>query len=337
MNQSQLKRFLVDMYTSDPNVSVWIEGPPGTGKSQIIKQVALDLGEEYGGLFSHVDIRPLGQDRTDVMGFPEISEGLTHWRPQAQLPKEGRGFIVLEELALAPPSVQGPWLQLMTEGCLGAYTKPEKVQIIATSNHVEAGAGSGHILNSLRQRFTHVTLKPELQEWLNWASKNNISTEIMSFLQLRPDLLNVHDPERETNQPNLRNWTRLSSFYDSISKEVQLEAFSGTVGVGAGAEFMAFLQLKCAHNLEEIQAAPNTYPIPSNPSECWALISALLSNSKDNLEKTVKAAKFIVRMSPELALFGIRLIQTRMPKVNLRKDSGILTFLGEHKDDLIGD
>ncbi|MFX1255101.1 MAG: ATP-binding protein, partial [Promethearchaeota archaeon] len=83
-------------------ISAFIHGPPGIGKSAAVQRVAQKLSVDY------IDMRLTQMDAVDLRGLPVLAEEgeLTAWAPPEELPREGTGILFLDELNLAPPSVQ---------------------------------------------------------------------------------------------------------------------------------------------------------------------------------------------------------------------------------------
>jgi MoxR-like ATPase len=70
-------------------VPLHIWGVCGVGKSQIVSQVANNLGYDF------LDVRAVQLDPVDL---PRISDGLTEWVPPKFLPTTGKGILFLDEL-----------------------------------------------------------------------------------------------------------------------------------------------------------------------------------------------------------------------------------------------
>lgn len=85
-----------------------LKGSPGSGKSQIVYQIA----DAYN--LSVIDLRLSQCDPTDLAGFPVIKEGKADYAPMAHFPIEGdplpkgkAGWLLfLDEATSAPPAIQ---------------------------------------------------------------------------------------------------------------------------------------------------------------------------------------------------------------------------------------
>src|ERR1700735_5889368 len=116
-----------------PNVCLLhIWGACGVGKSQIVAQVACDLGWQF------LDIRAVQLDPVYLRGLPRISEDQTEWVPPKFLPITGKGILFLDELTSAPQMTQAGCYQLALDRKLGVYVLPDGWVIIAARKPASA-------------------------------------------------------------------------------------------------------------------------------------------------------------------------------------------------------
>ncbi len=278
MRASDVKDMLTSvlMQTKRP---FYLWGPPGVGKSDLFRQAAAALECEY------MDFRPLLHDPSDLK-FPivEIDKLTVHW-VNTIFPKDPawRGIIVLEEMGLCPALMQGALYQLALDRQLGEYRLPDSARIVAVSNRREDRAGVGHISNALLNRFTHVDLEVNTDDWQAWAAEHDVSAEIRSFINFRPALLFTFDPaktERAFATP--RSWSFVNELLPHVPERLQHQVFSGTVGEGAAVELIAFLEVyRDLPDLDAILKNPLKVTIPvSKPAVMFALCGALADRSK---------------------------------------------------------
>jgi MoxR-like ATPase len=101
---------------------VFIWGPPGIGKSSIVKQIATSQELEF------LDLRLSLLDPTDLKGIPffnaETKEGV--WAKPSFLPSDtgSKGILFLDEINTAPPAVQASAYQLILDRKVGEYELP---------------------------------------------------------------------------------------------------------------------------------------------------------------------------------------------------------------------
>ena len=243
LRPSELASTLAVLVEAHQPTMVW--GPPGSAKSKIAQQVALDAGRQY------VDVRALLLDPVDLRGIPwRDSDGRTRWAPPAFLPPTddaGKWLVNLEELPSAVPMVQASMYQLVLDRKVGEYHLPEGAAIIACGNR-ESDRGVVHRMPTpLASRFVHIEIHVEPNDWCEWAARSDISPEVLFFIQFRPELLHVFDPtSREVAFPCPRTWEFVSNILkhrQGLDPSVERALFRGTVGEAAAVEFSAFLKV----------------------------------------------------------------------------------------------
>lgn len=283
------------------NVPMFIWGPPGIGKSQIVAQVAADLELPL------IDIRAVLLDPVDLRGVPSVENGATRWNPPIFLPTEGEGVLFLDELSQAPDSVQSSLLQLVLDRKLGEYRMPDGWRILAAGNRVTDGTFSRKISKALGSRFaTHLELAVDLDEWCVWAINNNVPAEIISFLRLRPDLLHHFDPKAQGNSfPCPRVWANVGLFMGKLPLEAELPFFAGALGFGPAAEFTSYLQIfRDLPDIEAIMLNPDTSEVPEEPSVLYALCGAM--SRKVTSGNIPQAIRYMKRLPSEFQVVWLR-------------------------------
>ena len=82
----------------------------------------------------------------------------------------------------AAPSVQAAAYQLILNRKVGTYTLPDNVLIVAAGNR-EADKGVVYRMPApLANRFIHLEMKPEFDDWLEWAVNHNIHKDVVGYL-----------------------------------------------------------------------------------------------------------------------------------------------------------
>ncbi len=265
MSPAELQAYLSGILKSNIRHAVMIWGKPGIGKSSIVNQLCQSHELDF------IDLRLSQLMPSDLRGVPVPEEGITHWSPPSFLPQDGAGVLFMDELNMAPPALQGVAQQLILDRRVGNYILPEDWFIWAAGNRKTDKAAVFEMPGPLANRFIHLNVDLSLDDFKQYAYRNNLSSEVIGFLSYRPDLLHeVHSSE--PNWPSPRTWEMASNLFQA-SMDVE-----PAVGAAAAMEFSAFIQLK--NQLPDIQAilAGKDVSLSStDPSVRYATISALVN------------------------------------------------------------
>ena len=191
LRPSELAATLKILVEARQPVMVW--GGPGIGKSEVAQQVAAEGGRAY------YDVRALLLDPVDLRGIPwRDDDNRTRWAPPDFLPPTDSTdlyLVNLEELPSGVPMVQAALFQLVRDRKCGEYELPEGASLMACGNR-EGDRGITHRMPTpLASRFVHLEIKVDPSDWCEWGAANGIAPETLFFIQLRPELLNVFDPQ----------------------------------------------------------------------------------------------------------------------------------------------
>jgi len=300
MNPKLIADSLHTLIKSQQPTFLW--GPPGVGKSQVVAQVAQKHSLEL------TDLRAVLLDPVDLRGLPRISDdGEASWCAPSFLPKKGEGILFLDELNAAPPLVQAACYQLVLDRKLGEYQLPQGWTVIAAGNRESDKAVTHRMPSALANRFVHLDFEVSVENWLNWASNNNIVDELQAFIKFRPGLLHDFDPSRsEKAFPSPRSWEFVSGIIKSgPSPEVEFELFKGTVGEGAAAEFAGFCKIyRKLPDPEFVLKSPDKVAIPEDPATIYALCESI--GAKASAETAESVMVFASRLPAEFAVLLIR-------------------------------
>jgi hypothetical protein len=283
-----------------PVQPLFLWGPPGVGKSAVPRDICKSRN------LTLIDIRMSLLDPTDLRGIPAVVDikcdvckgtgGEQHtcstcggtgirtvakWLEPSMLPKSGEGIIFLDELTSAPPLNQASAYQLTLDRRIGEWVVPEKFYVMAAGNNLTDRAVVYPMSTALRNRFTHIEFKYDLEDWLEWARNAGINTYIQAFLTWRgSELLFNFKPESSDKAfATPRSWEFASRVMTHFSPGIQRELMDGTIGAGAAAEFMGFLELQGQiPSIAKIFAGEDI--VPKDIGLKYALISALVSHAE---------------------------------------------------------
>jgi hypothetical protein len=281
---------------------VFVWGPPGVGKSSLVRQAATGLG------LAMADIRATLLDPVDLRGLPRLDEDAAIWCPPTFLPRGGTGVVFLDELAQAPPLVQAACLQLTLDRKIGEYELPAGWSVVAASNRSEDRAGTHRLISPLLNRFVHLDLDVSHEDWQSWAVANEVAPEVRAFLQYRPGLLFQFDPAANPRAfPTPRSWQFVSDVLARTTADLMYGVVAGCIGDGPAAEFVGFLRLyRELPDLDAVLARPDAAPVPTEPAVLYALTGALVERCRQAKAPLTAFVSYAARLPDEFAVLAMR-------------------------------
>jgi hypothetical protein len=169
------------------------------------------------------------------------------WAAPAELPSKAfakkHKFIVLflDEMNSAAPAVQAAAYQLILNRKVGTYELPDNVLIVAAGNR-DADKGVTYRMPApLANRFVHLELKVDFDDWFQWAVLNNIHNDVVGYLTFAKKDLYDFDPKSPSRSfATPRSWSFVSELLeDDDDENTTTDLVSGTVGEGLAVKFMA--------------------------------------------------------------------------------------------------
>lgn len=285
---SQVVPFLANAFKHGRQVL--LVGRPGAGKTDMGFQATDSVG--FGLLLSH----PAVSDPTDYKGLPHDAKDHAEFLPFAELWEAMKStkptVFFVDDLGQAPDSVQKAMMQLLHGRRLNGHRLPDHVVFLGATNDIGQRAGVTGILEPVKSRWdTIIHVETHIDDWCQWAVKNNMPIVLVAFLRTRPELLDKFEPTRElVNTPCPRTWAKLGQWVnDGIS---DYEVLAGCVGKGPATEFLAFVKLATkAPSLDAIILNPDTAPLPDadEPSLKYLVATGLSRKAtKGNFERITK-------------------------------------------------
>ena len=237
----QAKKSLLKAFQVKRPLFLW--GPPGIGKSELVEGIANDLG----GLM--IDLR-LGQmEPTDIRGIPFYNKdiGKMDWAPPVELPDEEMAkdypvvVLFLDELNSAAPSVQSAAYQLILNRRIGKYRLPDNVVMVAAGNRESDKGVTYRMPTPLANRFIHQEMKVDFASWQEWAVNNKIHKDVVGYLSFaKQDLYDFDAKSSSRAFATPRSWTFVSELLaEGDDDDTTMNLIAGTVGEGLAVKFMA--------------------------------------------------------------------------------------------------
>jgi hypothetical protein len=309
---NQAARILERLLQAPDSPPVYLEGPPGVGKSSVIHQVAQKLRLEV------TDVRAAYLTPPDLIGLPALerdSGRTTYFLPEF-LPHDGAGLLVLEELASAAPAIQVALYQLLLDRRVGwRYKLPDGWRVIATGNRLEDG-WTQPLSPALATRLLRLEVRSDLDEFLGFALEHGLHPMVIAFVSRNPQLLQ-QPLENSPHHPNPRTWvmagTVLNAFKDGLDSRDLEPALAGVLGDGAARAFTAFLKLSAfvpdVEAILEHGLIPKLPSLNERPDVVYTYSSALVSALSNRITpaRVRNFARAITDLEVEAAMLAARL------------------------------
>ena len=248
---------------------VFLWGPPGIGKSDIVAAVAREQKRPL------IDIRLPLLEPTDIRGIPYLADVKIHdaegnlvkdekgvplteklftWSNPSDLPTDpnSRALVFFDEMSAAPPSVQVATYQIILNRKIGSYTLPKDVVIVAAGNRVKDKGVAYNMPLPLANRFSHLTLAVDVDDWKEWALLNRVHQDVVGYICFQPNDLNEFGASADKVAfATPRSWSFVSDLVQeykedgtrvntTLPDDVLSDLIKGTVGDGPGMKFMTY-------------------------------------------------------------------------------------------------
>lgn len=269
---TEATEFLLHIRQHNPHQAVFIWGPVGVGKSQIVRQISesLEIGLQ--------DMRLSQMDPPDLRGIPYREGTQTKYAAPAELPADGEGILFLDEANAASRATFAAALQLVLDRQLGEYKVPDGWSIWSAGNRLSDKSVANAIPAALANRYIHVTVKPDKDTLVRYGLGEGWDPMLLQFFNFRPELIHQMPAGREIEAfPSPRAWEMVhrSKALDA-PHSLRRDLIRGAVGVGAMLELENFLELiPSLPSLDEIMLSPATARLPDTVSTKHALVGAL--------------------------------------------------------------
>jgi hypothetical protein len=169
----------------DP-VTVLVMSEPGVGKSAILEDLRMEMGEdEYD--FIYVD--GPNKDMMDIAATIPNHETKSLEHYTASLFKMGNGkkkVIMIDEALKVPKLMQPIYTRLYQERTVGDEALPDGSMVFATTNNSSDGVGDNLQAHTANRVSIVRMSKPSFKEWAAWATDKGISPLITACCAMYP-------------------------------------------------------------------------------------------------------------------------------------------------------
>jgi len=263
------------------------------------------------------------------MPYYAANDNTMKWAPPMELPDAAMAkkyktiVLFLDEMNSAAPAVQAAAYQLILNRRVGTYVLPDNVLIVAAGNR-DADKGVTYRMPApLANRFVHLELKVDFDDWFQWATENKIHTDVVGYLTFSKKDLYDFDPKSPSRSfATPRSWSFVSELLeDDDDENTTTDLVSGSVGEGLAVKFMAHRKMASKlPNPSEILTGKVTELETKEISAMYSLTVSLCYELKEASDKGNKKFDSMVNnfllfamknFDTELVVMGIKLALTQ--------------------------
>ena len=297
----------------ESNVSIFLHGKPGCGKSDRVKQLDPDFIELN---LSHLD--------------PELLDGLAgekdgkavHIKPpwleeleeKCEAEPEKIHILFLEELTNASKMMQSKAYGIaLDKKVAGRWKLPEQARVVAAGNELEDSLVANEMAEPLYDRFAHVNIETSAENWLEWAvtpesfyerldykkeeqSRPKIHPAIYAFISYKGDEVLRTPYNREIPEPHAdpRRWKMASDMLYSSNNPNTLRAI---VGEDLARDFMSFCMQPTITIEDVIKGNYTEEDLEMDLGRELATVSGLVQVDEKNMPKV---REFVKKLGAEM-------------------------------------
>lgn len=286
-------------YLFEAQITAFVWGNSGIGKSSIIKQYAESKGYFFFPLYLGTQ-----SDLGDVLGLADfirdkdgtaiattfatpiwLKNAIKHCEDN---PDSG-AIIFLDEFNRARRDVLNGMFSLALDKTFHTIKLPKNCYIIAAGNPpTDEYFVTDVNETALMARFAHIKLEPSVDEWIQYALGKEVNPDLVSFIRNQPDLL--EDAKSSFTLPvkvDRRSYERLDRLYKvNTPQHLLSQLMAGIIGIERTVAFQEHLK-KTEKPLsgEEILAGSERLP---DMLKVGDIKSSMISISCDNLIDLIK-------------------------------------------------
>lgn len=265
----------------DKKVSVLVKGHPGVGKSTMAMDIATEMGFDINDPTQYIDIRLAQKDTVELCGMiaPNREKRISEWYRPNWVPVDKPAFIFLDEINAGVTKLhQAAAYQIVLERRVGDFKFHKDTVIMAAGNLEEDNAIVTPLSSALNNRFVHFILKPDVDTWLDWAVRENISSNIRAYIAFKRER-SLYNNCGSDAYPSPRSWASGAKI-DGVGEETMTKRLiSACVGEAHALEYMTFLKVYSRIDIKAI-VEKGVYPdlkteANSDPAFLYALTFAI--------------------------------------------------------------
>lgn len=193
----------------------YLEGNPGIGKTQMVGQVAGELGIGF------VSFSITHHSRNTVLGLPVINEvsgtKYTEYTMSEIIAKvlacyEGgqkEGILLLDEFNCMSDTIMPVMLSFLQTKNIGMHTLPEGWIIVLCGNPCAYNKSARKFDFAILDRLRRLSIEFRSEDFLDYARSHSFEKEIQDYLDMNRDHIYLCSKEKEENLATARAWENL--------------------------------------------------------------------------------------------------------------------------------
>lgn len=220
---------------------IFLVGPPGVGKTEIMSQVAEEMD------IALVSYSMTHHTRQSAIGLPFIAEhqyGDESYRTTEytmseiiasvydKMEETGKreGILFLDEINCVSETLAPAMLQFLQMKIFGRHRLPEGWVVITAGNPLEYNNSAREFDIATLDRLKRIDVEPELEPWLVYARNNAVHASVLNYLTIKKDdFYSVRLTVDGKLFVTARGWVDLSEMiylYEQNDIEVNIELVS---------------------------------------------------------------------------------------------------------------
>ena len=323
ITSSQARKAILHAFKVKRPLFLW--GPPGIGKSEVVADIAAELG---GAI---IDLRMAQMEPTDIRGIPFFNKDINKmdWAPPVDLPDEEFAkqhpivVLFLDEMNSASPAVQAAGYQLILNRRVGKYFLPDNVVIVAAGNRDSDKGVTYRMPMPLANRFIHLEMRPDFNSWQQWAVNKGIHKDVVGYLSFaKQDLYDFDSKSSSRAFATPRSWCFVSDLLqdEDTDLDTQFNLIAGSVGEGLAVKFAAHRKISgkmpsptdiLSGKVKELAVKEISAMYALTIAMCYELKDAMDNKRVDNKQFHVMAQHFFDYMmnnfETELVVMGAKI------------------------------
>ena len=337
MTISQLLNPRVLVALAKRHTSLALIGPPGIGKSSIVRQFPAILseatgfkwgyGEQLAPSLDQPDMRGMCIPTKDANGMPVARYTYPAILPSREyLAEHPYGVLFIDEYNQADHLVQKAGASLLLEGIIGDYKLPKGWWVVTASNRMADKSGVVRPLMHVINRQCTVEIRPDANALIEWMHANEVHPLAPAFVKQMPHVVFTETMPSEPNPfCTPRSFVSAMRYIEAMVgsslvvpvDDTTQNLIQGDIGQGAAASFYGWLKVvNELPSIEEIEHDPMHAKMPPSDRLDAAYVATQMVIHHANQNNTDKLWLYCERLPKEL--------QVMTAAALMKKKSGVL-------------